>query len=195
MAGRIYNRGEVAPMPIYGYVIVALGSIAWFLPFPRTGWSRVSPAQRDSRARWGIGLQTISYAVLWQGQFWLRSPGVWRVGWSMLLLVLAALLSWTATRALGRYLRFEAALSPDHQLVRSGPYGVLRHPIYTSMLCLLLGTGAMVATPLLLLLALLLFLVGTEIRVQVEDRLLADRFGDEFRRYQEYVPAYIPFLR
>ena len=28
-----------------------------------------------------------------------------------------------------------------------------------------------------------------------EDRLLADRFGDEFRKYQEYVPAYIPFLR
>jgi protein-S-isoprenylcysteine O-methyltransferase Ste14 len=182
-------------MPIYGYVIVAVGSIAWFLPFPLTGWSRTSPVRRDPRARWGIGLQTVSYAVLWQGRFWMRSPGVWRVDLSMVLLLLAVLLSWTATRALGRHLRFEAALSPDHQLVRSGPYRVLRHPVYTSMLCLLLGMGVMVATPLLFLVALVLFLLGTEIRVQVEDRLLADRFGEEFRRYQAYVSGYIPFLR
>jgi protein-S-isoprenylcysteine O-methyltransferase Ste14 len=59
---------------------------------------------------------------------------------------LASLLSWTATRALGRHLRFDAALTPDHQLVRSGPYRLLRHPIYTSMFCLLLGTG-FVITP------------------------------------------------
>jgi protein-S-isoprenylcysteine O-methyltransferase Ste14 len=182
-------------MPIYGYVIVAVGSILWFLPFPLTGWSRVSPASSDTRARWGIVLQGVSYAVLWQGHFWLRSPGGWRVALAIFLLSLAALLSWTSTRALGRHLRFEAALSPDHQLVRSGPYGLLRHPIYTSMLCLLLGTGVVVGSAMLFVGALVVFLAGTEIRVQIEDRLLAARFGDEFREYQGRVSAYIPYIR
>jgi protein-S-isoprenylcysteine O-methyltransferase Ste14 len=51
-------------------------------------------------------------------------------------------------------------------------------------------------TPLwLLLLAVLVFLVGTEIRVRVEDRLLSSRFAERFREYERSVSAYIPFLR
>jgi protein-S-isoprenylcysteine O-methyltransferase Ste14 len=47
----------------------------------------------------------------------------------------------------------------------------------------------------LLLLATIVFMLGTEIRVRIEDRLLAARFGDHFREYQRRVPAYIPFLK
>ena len=71
----------------------------------------------------------------------------------------------------------------------------MRHPIYTSMFCLLLGTGLMAAPPLLFGLAILIFLIGTEIRVYVEDSLLASRFGDQFRDYQHSVSAYIPLVR
>jgi protein-S-isoprenylcysteine O-methyltransferase Ste14 len=42
--------------------------------------------------------------------------------------------------------------------------------------------------------ALLLFVIGTEIRVRIEERLLASRFGEEFKEYKRSVPAYIPFL-
>ena len=112
-----------------------------------------------------------------------------------MFLALASLLSWTSTRALGRHLRFDAALNPDHELVRSGPYRVVRHPIYASMLCLLLGTGFL-ATPIpLLLAAIAIFICGTEIRVRVEDRLLDTQFGVEFRSYQRGVAAYVPFVR
>jgi len=80
--------------------------------------------------------------------------------------------------------------------VRSGPYCVVRHPIYTSMFCMLLGTGLLLATPLLLLLpSIFLFIIGTEIRVRIEDGLLASRFGDQFRDYQRRVAAYIPYLK
>lgn len=181
-------------IPIYGYAILAVGWVLWFLPFPLAGWNRSTPARKDSRARWGMVLQFGAYAVLWMGHFWTTSPGGWRIGLSILMLALAAVLSWTSTRALGRQLRFDAALSTDHQLVRSGPYRVLRHPIYTSMLCLLLGTGFMVTTPLLFATAAAVFLVGTEIRVQIEDALLKERFGDVFREYQGRVSAYVPFV-
>jgi protein-S-isoprenylcysteine O-methyltransferase Ste14 len=182
-------------MPIYEYVILAVGWIAWFLPFPLTGLNLSAPAKKDPNARWGILLELIAFTLLWQGHFWARSPGLWRLGLSIPLLVLAALLSWTGTRALGHHLRLDAALSADHQLVRSGPYRVVRHPIYASMLCLLLGTGFMLATPLLFAAAIVVFLVGTEIRVQTEDRLLAARFGEEFRQYRKHVRAYVPFVR
>jgi protein-S-isoprenylcysteine O-methyltransferase Ste14 len=193
--GRGYNRAMPTVMPIYAYVIIVVGALFWFLPFPLTGWSRVSPASSDPRARWGIMLQAVSYAVVWQGHFWLRSPSGWHVFAAVVFLLLAALLSWTSTRALGRHLRFDAALSPDHQLVKSGPYGLLRHPIYTSMLCLLLGTASIVASPIPFVGALVVFLAGTEIRVQIEDKLLAARFGSEFRDYQGQVSAYIPYIR
>jgi protein-S-isoprenylcysteine O-methyltransferase Ste14 len=63
------------------------------------------------------------------------------------------------------------------------------------MLCLLFGTGFMVTPLWLLLLAVTAFVVGTEIRVRIEDQLLSSRFGERFREYESSVPAYIPFLR
>jgi protein-S-isoprenylcysteine O-methyltransferase Ste14 len=43
--------------------------------------------------------------------------------------------------------------------------------------------------------SLVLFVVGTEIRVRAEDKLLASRFGPEFAEYRRKVPAYVPFVR
>jgi len=63
------------------------------------------------------------------------------------------------------------------------------------MLCLFCGTAAMITPLLLFLPALLLFIVGTEIRVRVEDALLASRFGEQFSQFKNSVPAYIPFVR
>ena len=182
-------------MPVYVYVILVVGWMLWLLPFPLSGWNRSSPAKRDSRWRWGLLLQVIAYSLLWQGHFWMSSPAPWQISIALLCFFFAALLSWTSTRALGKHLRFDAALSHDHQLVRSGPYGMIRHPIYTSMLCILLGTGVLVTPPLLFFAALIVFLLGTEIRVRAEDALLASRFGDEFHRYRQTVSAYVPFVR
>ena len=153
-------------------------------------------AKLDRRARWGMLFIAVAYALVWQGSFWTRSPGPWRIAISALFFVFASALSWTSTRALGRHWRLDAGLDSDHELVRPGPYRVVRHPIYTSMLCMLLGTGLLLATPLPLLLpSVLLLALGTEIRVRIEDRLLASRFGDQFRDYQRRVPAYIPYLK
>ena len=63
------------------------------------------------------------------------------------------------------------------------------------MLCLLLGTGFMITPLPVLAVSTVLFIIGTEVRVRIEDRLLATRFGDKFRDYQDAVPAYIPLLR
>jgi protein-S-isoprenylcysteine O-methyltransferase Ste14 len=99
-------------------------------------------------------------------------------------------------RVLGRHWRLDAGLNAEHELVQCGPYRLVRHPIYTSMFCMLLETGLVLATPLPLLLpSLLVLVIGTEIRVRIEERLLAAQFGDQFLDYQRRVPAYIPFLK
>ena len=153
-------------------------------------------AKVDHRARWGMPIIAVAFALVWQGNFWMRSPGPLRTVAALLLFAAAIILSWTSTHALGRQWRLDAGLNSDHVLVRSGPYRLIRHPIYTSMLCMLLGTGLLLATPLTLLLpSLLFFVIGTEIRVRTEEKLLAAQFGDEFREYQRSVPAYIPFLK
>jgi protein-S-isoprenylcysteine O-methyltransferase Ste14 len=180
-------------MRVYVYVILIAGWIAGgsaFLSRRRAGHAR----KIDKRARWGILLEGIGFALVWQGRFWERDPG-WRLIPAVLLFSLAAVLSWTSITALGQHWRIDAGLNPDHQLVRSGPYSIVRHPIYASMLCLLMGAGLLLAPWALLLAAVVLFVIGTEIRVRIEDRLLAAQFGEEFATYKSSVRAYIPWLR
>jgi protein-S-isoprenylcysteine O-methyltransferase Ste14 len=185
-------------MPAYAYAILGVGWFIWAAPFVLRYAKRNTGrlAKLDRRARWGMPIIAAAYALVWQGSFWTRSPGPWRIAISVLFLVIAAVLSWAGTRALGRQWRLDAGLNSDHELVQSGPYRVMRHPIYTSMFCMLLGTGLLLATPLPLLLpSILLLAIGTEIRVRIEDRLLASQFGDQFRDYRRRVSAYIPYLK
>ena len=182
-------------MPAYAYAILVVGWLLWLTPFLRARQSEKPAKQVDRRARWGILLVGVAYSLLGQSHFWERSPRPWQVAASIVLFLLASLLSWTGARALGRQWRIDAGLSSDHELVTSGPYRFVRHPIYTSMLGVLLGTGALITPWWLLLPSLLLFVIGTEIRVRIEDHLLASQFGEQFAGYKRRVPAYIPFIK
>ena len=129
----------------YTYCLLAAGTFLWCLPFVLARTRHRDPSQLDRRARWGIALQCISYSLLWQGRFWERHPQGWQFALAIACFALACGLSWTGSRALGRHLQLDAALDPAHRLVQSGPYRFIRHPIYTSMLCVLMGTGVLIA--------------------------------------------------
>src|SRR5689334_11540695 len=163
-------------MPAYAYTILAVGWLAWCLPFFLVKRNAQAPSRLNRNARWGIAFQVIGYSLLWQGHFWTRSLEFWRLPLAVIFFALAALLSWSGAGTLGRQWRIDAGLNSDHELVRSGVYGVVRHPIYTSMLCLLLATGFLITPLTLFAVAAILFMIGTEIRVRVEDNLLASRF-------------------
>jgi protein-S-isoprenylcysteine O-methyltransferase Ste14 len=181
-------------MPLYVFAVLAAGWCVWMTPFFLA--RSAGPAQTlDRRARWGIGIQAIGFAIVWMNHDWTRSPSGARIVPAICFLALGAVLSWTSARTLGRQWRFDAGLNADHQLVRAGAYRFVRHPIYASMLCMLLGTGLFITPARLLLLALVFFCIGVEIRIRIEDALLASRFGDDFRAYQRRVPAYLPFIR
>jgi protein-S-isoprenylcysteine O-methyltransferase Ste14 len=149
----------------------------------------------DRRARFGILIQSVAYWVLWANPFWTRQPGNARIAGSVVFFAAGCALSFTAVRALGKQWRVDAGLSADHRLVQEGPYRLVRHPIYLSMFCMLIGSGLLGTPGWTLALSIAIFLVGAEIRVRIEDGLLQSRFGDEFRAYQRRVSAYIPWVR
>lgn len=182
-------------LPLYTYGIIAAGTTLWAASFPlqrskQKGWLKLDP-----RARWGVALEGIGYTLLWQGKFWMRPLASWQTQLATLLFATACVLSWSAAFALGKHLRVDAVLISDHRLIRSGPYRIVRHPIYTSMLCVVVATGTLIAPWYLFVAALSLFLFGTEIRMFTEEKLLESQFGDEFRDYRRAVKGLVPLLR
>jgi len=118
-----------------------------------------------------------------------------RVVASLVCAVPGIILGWSAVTHLGRQFRIRAGLYEDHELVRTGPYAVVRHPIYASLLAMLLCTLLLLTPWPWALVSIAIFVTGTEIRVHTEDRLLESRFGEAFHEYRRQVPAYVPFVR
>jgi len=106
--------------------------------------------------------------------------------------------SWLASsgvRHLGKQWQVQAAINDDHQLVTSGPYQIVRHPIYASMFAMNITTALLLGRLPWWPIGIVLCLAGIEIRIQVEDGLLRDRFGPRFEAWKRKVPAYLPLIR
>lgn len=80
---------------------------------------------------------------------------------------------------LGKYWSDKVVLKVDHQLVRTGPYANMRHPIYSGMLLAVLGT-AVVLGEWRGILAFVILLVNYAIKARREDQLLAQHFPEQF---------------
>jgi protein-S-isoprenylcysteine O-methyltransferase Ste14 len=80
-----------------------------------------------------------------------------------------------------------------HELVRSGPYAVVRHPIYAGLLLAILGT-ALALGEVRGLVALALAFVGWFTKARTEERFLVEEFGDRYLRYRREVKQLIPFV-
>jgi protein-S-isoprenylcysteine O-methyltransferase Ste14 len=102
----------------------------------------------------------------------------------------AVLLAWAAIW-LGRFLMHEAAVRDDHALVVSGPYRLVRHPVYTGYLALLFGSGV-ASLNVCLLLLWPVALLGIIIQAASEEQLLAARFGREYECYAGRVGRLVP---
>jgi protein-S-isoprenylcysteine O-methyltransferase Ste14 len=183
--------------PIFRLVVVGAAWLNWLLPF---GLGHLGPRPQPERietgARWGIALVFAGYfcafthgPTMWRSQF-----EMWRVLSGTAFAIPAIVLGWWSVKSLGRQLRIDAGLNPDHELVRSGVYRFVRHPIYTSMFGMLLASVCWVGTLPGWPIGIVLFVAGTEIRVRAEEELLRARFGTRFTDWRKSVPAYIPFV-
>jgi protein-S-isoprenylcysteine O-methyltransferase Ste14 len=85
------------------------------------------------------------------------------------------------------------ALKEAHELRSTGPYAIVRHPIYGGALTMLLG-AALVAGRGRFLIVFVFALGSVAFRIRTEERLLVDAFGDEYQCYRQRVPQLIPRL-
>jgi len=95
--------------------------------------------------------------------------------------------------AIGRNWSATVTIKQDHELIRSGPYALVRHPIYSGILLALLGT-AIAVDELRGLIAIVLFVAGFWLKSRTEESFMLQQFGDQYRRYQRQVKALIPFV-
>jgi protein-S-isoprenylcysteine O-methyltransferase Ste14 len=82
----------------------------------------------------------------------------------------------------------------DTVLVTTGPYGIVRHPIYLGAFAFLAAL-ALVAANLFVILPTLALLAMLYSQIGDEEEMLADRFGDEYREYMKRTPRFIPKFR
>ena len=97
-----------------------------------------------------------------------------------------------AARRLGKQWALTARLVEGHTLIQDGPYRFVRNPIYTGMFGLLVATGLAAGRWIPLLVAIVLFIPGTYIRIRSEERLLREAFGSEFEAYARQSPGVDP---
>ena len=102
-------------------------------------------------------------------------------------------LSVWARHHLGRNWSQAVTLKADHQLIVSGPYSIVRHPIYCGLLTALLGT-AIALDKWRGLLAVLLVLGVLVYKLRLEERWMVAKFGATYEAYARRVSALIPFL-
>ena len=128
----------------------------------------------------------------------LRSEMIlWRtpiaLAWAMAAIVFAGLLfTWWARIHLGRLWSSSVTRKADHHVVDTGPYGIVRHPIYTGIIFASLATAAMRGTALAWLGAAVMT-AGWVIKARLEERFLREQLGPEkYGEYARRVPMLVP---
>ena len=147
-----------------------------------------APHSRRRRSFHAIGRQVLGEKPLWQ----FGSVGVYVLA----CLVLAGIsFTWWARIHLGRFWSNAITHKEGHQVIDTGPYGMVRHPIYTGLIAGMLVTGIAVGTVTAILGAALISL-GMGLKARMEEGFLTAELGaDAYGSYCRRVPMLIPFLR
>jgi len=117
----------------------------------------------------------------------------WVQGLGLAVLVVSTVFALWARFALGTAWSIAPEAGGDRRLHTSGPYGVTRHPIYTGLLGMIIGSALLTGSGQVIILVpvgLVLFLV----KIHFEERLLTATFPDEYTRYRRRVPQLVPGL-
>lgn len=101
-----------------------------------------------------------------------------------------ALAVW-ARRALGGNWSGEVRIATGHQLVRSGPYRWIRHPIYTAVLAMY-GGILLVSGEVHAIAGLAIIVLAYLRKIRMEEKVLTAQFGDEFTAWRRSTWALAP---
>ena len=191
-----YYRARILSTPL---TISALLWIAFVVSWSKAA-AASTPAIRSESAR----SRALHQNAMWLSLLLLFVPIPWldrRVlplgaGWVAAGLTLHAAslgLAIASRRALGRNWSGAITQKADHQLIRSGPYRFVRHPIYSAMLGMIAGT-ALVSGDAHAFLGAALMAAAYVRKIHLEERNLAELFGAAYADYRRTTRALIPWL-
>jgi protein-S-isoprenylcysteine O-methyltransferase Ste14 len=128
----------------------------------------------------------------WLGErLWTQS---WLLYWVAVALVAVGLgFAIWARRELGRNWSGTVTLKDQHELIRSGPYRWIRHPIYTGILIAFIGS-AMARGQWRGVLAVLIVIAALWRKLRLEERWLSELFGAQYDEYRRHSWALIPWV-
>jgi protein-S-isoprenylcysteine O-methyltransferase Ste14 len=107
-----------------------------------------------------------------------------------LMAVMAPLLLWMFS-SLGKNITPTVATREEHQLIMSGPYRYIRHPLYTFGTVSFLG-GCLASANIVMLIGAIVGLVAIYFRTPIEERELLDKFGPQYEDYKKGTGRYLP---
>ena len=154
--------------------------------------------------RAGLGRETAYRIVLALGSviFFIPAHGyegplrLWYLPWpavwpAIVLVALGIAFAWWARIWLGDLWSGQVTKKADHRVVDTGPYRIVRHPIYTGILFAIYATAALKGTVLGLAGAALITL-GLWMKARLEEAFLQEELGSDYDTYRQRVPMLMP---
>jgi protein-S-isoprenylcysteine O-methyltransferase Ste14 len=173
---------------LYALVLIGVYLIDYLVVRRMTQNEKNSPAEMKDRFSFlviqGAGIIGIVLAVLCRYfKILVTSEFVQWLG--LILAVLGLVFREWAVIILGRNFSRVVVIKSDQKLVTSGPYRWIRHPAYTGMVIIYLGLSLGLGSWVGVLITIVLILASTLYRINVEERVLLDAWGDEYRVYMK----------
>ena len=170
----------------FGLMWIA-GAVYNFFKAPDTVMRR---ARRDwliFAALVGLGLHYIPHHLL----AFTRFHVAWLQAFGAILLVASTLYTLWSRRVLGQMWASNAAVKEGHHLVTNGPYKITRHPIYSGILGMILGSALSLGQGSAFLVFLMAWIFFMN-RIRNEEQLMAMAFGEQYVQYKKRVPPLMP---
>lgn len=118
----------------------------------------------------------------------------WFPALGLVMVILGIILLVWARRAIQGQFTGHLQIQPEHRLVQDGPYRFVRHPAYLGYLLLALGIGIGYSSLIAIGAVIVLLLPGLVYRLRVEEELLVEAFGEDYRRYARRTRRLFPGL-
>ena len=174
-----------------GFAVLWLAAAAWRSPVEKSVGLRAELRYRAVLVLGGILLAIP--ARHYEGPLRLWYP-TWDEAWACVgLMGFGFAFSWWARLHLGALWSGQITKKADHRVVDTGPYGIVRHPIYTGILLAVYATVAVKGT-ILAVAAGLVITLGLWMKARLEEGWLRQELGpDAYDAYRRRVPMLLPF--
>ena len=156
------------------------------------------PARREALLYRTVTVAGVVLLVAGGEQFSRGADRLWSfepvVDYALVLVVLSGIaFTWWARLYLGRLWSSSVTKKADHRVVDTGPYAIVRHPIYTGIILACAATAAQLGTALAVAGVFVLW-VGFWIKARLEERFLRGQLEEgAYDAYRQKVPMLVPF--